>query len=177
MRKLFCVAALTFIAVAAFSQGMPRDAVILGERTVDFHGNHDVIPGGDYKGFFKSIGFWVEKNNIEIFDFVVTYGDGQQQRFGTRLVFDEGTKSRMLRLEGVSGFHPIPGRMINCFHIQDDRKVARGTGAGCCLRGQVVSLIRAGRGVCSPYSRGYEYFFRGIDTRDPTHRSILSCPG
>ena len=54
----------------------------------------------------------MEKNNIEIFGLVVTYGDGQQQRFGTRLIFNEGTRFRTLRLEGVSGFHLTPERMI-----------------------------------------------------------------
>ena len=38
MRKPLLVVVLSLIAATAFSQGMPRDAVILGERTVDFHG-------------------------------------------------------------------------------------------------------------------------------------------
>ena len=72
----------------------------MGERTVDFHGNHDVITVGNYEGWFKNIGFWVEKNNIEIFNLEVTYGDGQKQRFETRMVFDAGTRSRLIHLEG-----------------------------------------------------------------------------
>ena len=100
MKKFLMLAALTFIASGAFSEGMPRDSVVLGERTVDFHGDHDVIPVGDYQGWFKDIGFWVEKNNIEVFNLEVTYGDGQRQRFETRLIFDQGTRSRLIHLEG-----------------------------------------------------------------------------
>jgi hypothetical protein len=100
MKKLLLLAAFSLIAAAAFSQGMPRDSVVLGERTVDFHGDHDVIAVGDYEGWFKDIGFWVERNNIEIFNLEVKYGDGQKQRFETRMIFDAGTRSRLIHLEG-----------------------------------------------------------------------------
>ena len=100
MKKLLFLVAFAFIATIAFSEGMPRDSVVLGERTVDFRGDHDVIAVGDYKGWFKDIGFWVEKNNIEIFDLEVTYGDGQKQRLETRMIFDEGTRSRLIHLDG-----------------------------------------------------------------------------
>ena len=100
MKKLLCLAALAFVATTGFSQGMPRDSVVLGERMVDFHADHDVIPVGDYQGWFKDIGFWVERNNIEIFNLEVTYGDGQKKRFETRLVFDARSRSRLIHLEG-----------------------------------------------------------------------------
>jgi hypothetical protein len=74
---------------------------VLCERTVDFHADHDVIPVGDYKGWFKSVGFWVERNNIEIFNLEVTYGDGQKEKLETRLVFDAGTRSRLIHLDGI----------------------------------------------------------------------------
>jgi hypothetical protein len=67
---------------------------------VDFHADHDVIPVGDYEGWFRDIGFWVERNNIEIYNLEVTYGDGQRQRFETRFVFDAGTRSRLIHLDG-----------------------------------------------------------------------------
>jgi len=50
-------------------------------------------------GWFKDIGFWVEKNNVEIFNLEATYGDGQKQRLETRLVFDAGSRSRLIHLE------------------------------------------------------------------------------
>ena len=74
--------------------------MLLGECRVDFHANHDVIPVGAYDGWFKDIVFWVERNNIEIINFVVTYGNGKSERFDTRFVFDAGTRSRLLHLQG-----------------------------------------------------------------------------
>jgi len=100
VKKLVVLVCLSLVSALAFSQDVPKDAVRLGERAVDFHADRDVIPVGVYEGWFKDIVFWVEKNNIEMFNLVVTYGDGQKQRFETRLVFDEGTRSRVIHLDG-----------------------------------------------------------------------------
>ena len=100
MKKLFVFAALALVTPLAFSQNLPPGAVMLGERRVDYHADHDVIAVGPYDGWFKDIVFWVEKNNVELFNLVVTYGDGQRERFDTRLVFDQGTRSRFLHLAG-----------------------------------------------------------------------------
>jgi hypothetical protein len=100
MKHLMAIAALALLATSAFSQGVPGNGVVLGERTVRFQAERDVIPVGGYEGAFKEIFFWVERNNIELFNLVVTYGDGQREKIGTRLVFDEGTRSRVIHLEG-----------------------------------------------------------------------------
>jgi len=100
MKKLVIFAMLVLSSSLVFSQDVPKDAVRLGERLVDFHADHDVIPVGAYEGWFKDIVFWVERNNIEIFNLVVTYGDGQRERIDTRLIFDQGTRSRVIHLEG-----------------------------------------------------------------------------
>lgn len=100
MKKLLSVLALGLIASSAFSQNMPKDAVLLGERTVDFHATHDVISVGRYEGAFRDIAFWVERNNIEIFGLVVTYENGERQNIDTRLIFDAGTRSRTIHVEG-----------------------------------------------------------------------------
>ena len=39
-------------------------------------------------------------NNIQLYDLVVTYGNGDKEKFDTRLTFDEGTRSRALPLDG-----------------------------------------------------------------------------
>ena len=100
MKPFLAIAAFGLLAASAFSQGVPGNGVVLGERTVSYHAERDVIPVGDYRGSFKDIGFWVERNNIELFNLVVTYGDGQREKIDTRLVFDEGTRSRVIHLEG-----------------------------------------------------------------------------
>ncbi len=100
MKRLLLLVSLVLVSPLAFSQVIPRNAVRLGERMVDYHADHDVIPVGAYDGWFKDIVVFVEKNNIEMFNLVVTYANGQRQTFDTRLVFDEGTRSRVLHLEG-----------------------------------------------------------------------------
>ena len=100
MKQLVAIAVLCLLATSAFSEGNPANGVVLGERTVSYRTERDVIPVGDYKGSFKDIVFWVERNNIELFNLVVTYGDGQREKIETRLVFDEGTRSRIIHLEG-----------------------------------------------------------------------------
>jgi len=100
MKKLFVFVALSFVASVAFSQDVPLGAVLLGERRVDFHADHDVIQVGVYEGWFKDIVFWVEKNDLEMFNLVVTYANGEREKFDTRLIFDPGTRSRVIHLQG-----------------------------------------------------------------------------
>ena len=100
MKRLFFLLVMILAGSVAFSQEIPAGAVMLGERRVDFHADHDVIQVGAYEGWFKDIVFWVERNNIEMFGLVVTYGNGEREGFDTRLVFDAGTRSRVLHLEG-----------------------------------------------------------------------------
>ena len=111
MRKLLLLAAAA-IAVAAFlalsacvtvapgGPRAPKESVVLGERTVNFKADHDVIGVGGYEGIFRSLYFVVEKNSIEIFNIVVTYGNGEKQRLETRLVFNEGSRSRTIAFDG-----------------------------------------------------------------------------
>lgn len=73
---------------------------MLGQRAVDFHAERDVIDVGAYDGWFRSLYFEVERNNIEVFNMVVIYGDGQRERIDTRLVFDDHTRSRAIDLAG-----------------------------------------------------------------------------
>ncbi len=90
-----------FVATAlAACVTVPAGRVFLGERAVDFRAEHDAIGVGGYDGWFRALSFEVERNNIELFDMVIVYGDGQRERIATRLVFDAGTRSRIITLEG-----------------------------------------------------------------------------
>jgi len=93
---LFAVVAVALASCVS----MPTGNVLLGERAVDFRAEHDVIGVGGYEGGFRALSFEVEKNSIEIFNMVVVYADGQRERIDTRLVFDPGTRSRIINLEG-----------------------------------------------------------------------------
>jgi len=100
MKRLIAILVLGLIASIVFSQDVPKGAMMLGERRVDFHADHDVIRVGPVEGWFKDIVVFVEKNNIEIFNLVVTYGNGERQQFDTRLNFGADSRSRSLPLEG-----------------------------------------------------------------------------
>ena len=108
MKKLLLLApaALAVAVVLALSAcvtvvpGLPKESVALGERTVAFKADHDVITVGGYEGAFRSLFFLVEKNSIEIFNIVVTFGNGEKQRLDTRLIFNEGTRSRTIPFAG-----------------------------------------------------------------------------
>jgi hypothetical protein len=80
--------------------GPAPDRVLLGERVVAFKGDHDVVQVGRYEGNFRSMVVVVEKNDIELFNVVVVYGNGEREKFDTRLVFREGSRSRDLHFAG-----------------------------------------------------------------------------
>lgn len=79
---------------------IPAKAVALGERAVAFKADHDVVPVRGYEGRFKSLFFVVEDNDIELFNVVITFANGEKESFGTRLVFREGSRSRSIALHG-----------------------------------------------------------------------------
>jgi hypothetical protein len=99
-RKSAFAATVLALVMCSFLSAAPRDGFILGERRVDFHAERDTIEVGNYAGKFKSIYFEVEKNNIEIFNMVIVYGNGEKERIDTRLIFDDRTRSRVIRLKG-----------------------------------------------------------------------------
>ena len=105
------VAAVLFGGVvgAACGPGMPAENnamaqgyQYLGERWV--HGNgHEVregIGGLKIDGAFTSIKLVVENAPVQIDDFWVTFGDGQEWRPGTRLVFGPDSTTREIPLPG-----------------------------------------------------------------------------
>ena len=103
MRKIILLAAvaLSFTAcVTTVGLVIPTGAVPLGERTVNWRADHDAIGVGAYEGTFRSLYFVVEKNSIELFNVTVVYGNGERERFDTRLVFNEGSRSRVLDFHG-----------------------------------------------------------------------------
>ena len=97
---LIAAAAATIVLASCMTVAPPSDRVLLGERVVAFRGDHDVVPVGRYEGNFRSMVVVVEKNDIEIFNIVVVYGNGEREKFGTRLVFREGSRSRDLQFAG-----------------------------------------------------------------------------
>jgi hypothetical protein len=101
MKKFAMLAAvaLAFVSCVTVSYA-PQGSVFLGARTVDYRAERGDIGVGDYHGWFRSLYFEVERNDIELFNVVVVYGDGQRERIDTRLIFDSGSRSRIIPVEG-----------------------------------------------------------------------------
>ena len=101
MRKLVLLAAVALSVVSCMTAPpAPKDNVLLGERVVNFKADHDTIAVGSYEGTFRSLFFRVERNDIELFNLVIVYGNGDKQRLETRLIFKEGSRSRLIDFAG-----------------------------------------------------------------------------
>jgi len=113
MRSPFLVSLITAVAalgagcVVATAPARPAEEhamrngfAYLGERLVNGGMDHDVIPVGRRDGRFHEIMIVVERAPIEMFDLVVTFGNGEHYEAHTRLVFGAGSTSRNIDLPG-----------------------------------------------------------------------------
>jgi len=81
--------------------GRPNGAwVKLGERSVDGIRDRDVITVGAREGTYRRIMIVVERDPLEMFDVVVTFGDGTQFAPHTRAIFNPETRSHVIDLPG-----------------------------------------------------------------------------
>jgi hypothetical protein len=76
----------------------------LGERTVNGGIDHDVIHVGRQDGKFHEIMVVAERAPVEIYDLVVTFGNGERYEPHTRLVFGPDSTSRNIDLPGGGRF-------------------------------------------------------------------------
>lgn len=74
----------------------------LGERVVHGKGERDAILVTGREGTFKRIRLSVEHSALEMFDVEVVFGDGERFSPGTRLVFGENSRSRVIDLPGAA---------------------------------------------------------------------------
>jgi hypothetical protein len=73
----------------------------LGERWVDGVRDRDVITVGAHEGRYRRIMIVVEHSALEMFDLVVTFGDGTRFSPATRHVFSANTRSHVIDLPGT----------------------------------------------------------------------------
>ena len=73
----------------------------LGERWVEGTHDRDVIAVGARDGRFRRIMLVVEHSALEMFDVVVTFGDGSRFSPPTRHVFSPETRSSVIDLPGA----------------------------------------------------------------------------
>jgi hypothetical protein len=88
----------------AEQHAMRNGYVYLGERWVDGGADHDALHVGKRDGRFTSVMIVVENAPVEIFNAVLTFGDGQRWEPGTRLVFGPDSTSRSIDLPGGARF-------------------------------------------------------------------------
>lgn len=72
----------------------------LGERRVRMTADHDVIPVTYLQGRFRKLMLVVHGSDLEMYDVVVTFANGERFSPATRLLFREDTRSRVIDLPG-----------------------------------------------------------------------------
>ena len=102
--------ALTFIAAAVIGLGFVGTAhadrwdssgwVKLGEREVNGRYDHDKIDVGAYEGKFAKLTLYVERSEMELLDFEITFGNGERFHPEVHHFFREGTRTRVIDLPG-----------------------------------------------------------------------------
>jgi hypothetical protein len=100
MKRILLSVFVVLSLASCMDIAVPPQSVFLGDRTVAFRGDHDVITVGRYEGTFRSLYFVVRRNDVELANLVVVYGNGERERIETRLVFNEGSRSRLIDLQG-----------------------------------------------------------------------------
>lgn len=97
------------VAVAAIAvlQSPARPAAeweLLGARRVSFAVDHDVIDVGAREGTFNAIRIEVDGGNLEMYNIVLTFGNGDTWSPNTRVVFRPGSWSRLIDVPGAARF-------------------------------------------------------------------------
>lgn len=99
---------LSLAVLATFAAGHGAHAQVwdskgwvkLGERTVNGKVDRDRIEVGAVDGKFTKVTLVVERSEIELLDFEVTFGDGEHFHADTKHYFREGSRTRVIDLPG-----------------------------------------------------------------------------
>ncbi len=123
MKRFLTAMLVCLAAAAAFAQSdseirtLIGKAELVGELTVNFKADFDVLPVRLKEGAMRRLVFVAEGNDVEVVRVLVTYGDGKKDEIPLRHRFAEGTRSRAVDLEG--GRRRI--RTITFFYRTDGR--------------------------------------------------------
>ena len=74
--------------------------VKLGEREVNGRVDHDRIEVGRHDGKFTKLTLYVEKSDLELLDFEITFGNNERFHPEVRHIFKEGSRTRVIDLPG-----------------------------------------------------------------------------
>ena len=97
------------VALAAITllQGPPRPVAewdLLGSRRVSFAVDRDVIDVGAREGTFNAIRIEVDGGTLEMYNIVLTFGNGDTWSPNTRVMFRQGSWSRVIDVPGAARF-------------------------------------------------------------------------
>src|SRR5215475_11677708 len=95
-----CVVALAFTGTARADNWDRTGWVKLGEREVNGRVDHDKIDVGRYEGKFTKLTLFVERSEVEMLDFEITFGNGERFHPEVRHYFKEGARTRVIDLPG-----------------------------------------------------------------------------
>lgn len=97
-----CVATVTSGPGPRPAEGhaMRNGFTYLGERFVNNGNDHDVLEVGRREGKFRELMIVVENAPVELYDMVVTFGDGERWEPHMRMRFGAGSTSRSISLPG-----------------------------------------------------------------------------
>ena len=96
-----CLAAAMAAASGARDPMLPRGAVRLGAREVDFRLDVDTFPVSAWRGTFRRLVFQVDGNDLAIARIVVRYSSGADEEVEVMHEFREGSRSRIVDLAGA----------------------------------------------------------------------------
>jgi len=99
MRPLSFFALLIFLS-SCISSAFADEWYKLGSRKVDFKKETDTISVGAKEGRFSALKFDVNRANLEMYNIVVTFGNGETFSPDTRIKFKKNSLSRTIDLPG-----------------------------------------------------------------------------
>lgn len=103
LRYVFLAGLALIASVAAPSYSFAERWEMLGEQSVGFRADRDVIRVGRTEGRFERLKLRVLRNDIELLDARVVYGNGEVDELRVRQNLREGTETRPFDLPGFRG--------------------------------------------------------------------------
>jgi len=96
------LAALSFIILSSFTSTEKKAGEwnFLGDKTVGFGVDHDVIHFGNWKDDVRQIKLKVTDGPLKMYDLKIHFDNGGVQDIALRKRFNQGTESRVIDLNG-----------------------------------------------------------------------------
>ena len=104
VRQFFSVMAIAAIAVAAYAftpaKSNKGSWFFLGDKSVGFGVDHDVIRFGNWKDDVRQIKIRVTDGPLKMYDMKIHFDNGGTQDVTLRNRFNQGSESRIIDLDG-----------------------------------------------------------------------------